>query len=226
MSLLKLLLRALGPVRATLFGVAILLPARTSAGTLISHTDLLFATLDQESNGLHVVIIGSLTYNDPVAAGSLVDIGLSDLTCFYLTFSETYLYGWGVPGFSDKVVTYTAGLQDIASFDLRTHGLGDDDNLTMVVDFIPGGGRFGTLSVTPNNDNLFPGVGPLVGAIGEAYGAFDPAPVSGVPEPATNVLVGIAGVLLLGSRRAWKSVSQNAPFLRLFGIFFVSGQKL
>ena len=184
-----------------LFGIAILLPAITSAGTLTSYTDLLSATLDQESNGLHVVITGSLTYTDPVAAGSLVDIGLSDLTSFHLTFSETYLYGWGVPGFSDKVETYTASLQDVASFDLRTNGLGDDDNLTMVVDFIPGGGRFGTLSVSPNSDDLFPGAGPLVGAIGEAYGAFDPVPVSGVPEPATRALLAIAGVLLLGWRR-------------------------
>jgi hypothetical protein len=184
-----------------LFGIAILLPAIAGAGALTSHTDLLSATLDQESNGLHVVITGSLTYADPVAAGSLVDIGLSDLTCFTLTFSETYLYGWGVPGFSDKVETYTAGLQDVASFDLRTRGFGDEDNLTMVVDFIPGGGRFGTLSVAPNSDNLFPGAGPLVGAIGEAYGAFDPAPVSAVPEPATSALLAIAGVLLLGWRR-------------------------
>jgi hypothetical protein len=184
-----------------LLGIAILLPPIISAGTITSHSDLLSATLDQESNGLHVVITGSLTYTDPVAAGLPVDIGLSDLSCFTLTFSETYLYGWGVPGFSDNVATYTAGLQDVASFDLRTGGFGDDDNLTMVVDFIPGGGRFGTLSVAPNSDNLFPGVGPLVGTIGEAYGAFDPVPVSGVPEPATYVLVAFAGVLLLGLRR-------------------------
>jgi hypothetical protein len=201
MSFFRPLLRVLGPVRAMLLGVAILTPAITNAGTLTSNTDLLSATLDQESNGLHVVITGSLTYTDPVALGLPVDIRLSDLSCFTLTFSETYLYGWGVPGFSDNVATYTAGLQDVASFDLRTGGFGDDDNLTMVVDFIPGGGRFGTLSVAPNSDNLFPGVGPLVGAIGEAYGAFDPAPVSGVPEPTTNMLVVLAGVLLLAWRR-------------------------
>jgi hypothetical protein len=202
MSFFRPLLCVLGPVRAMFFGIAILFPAIASAGTLVSHTDLLSATLDQESNGLHVVITGSLTYTNPAAAGSLVNIGLSDLTSFNLTFSETYLYGWGVPGFSDKVETYTAGLQDVASFNLRTRGLGDDENLTMVVDFIPGGGRFGTLSVAPNTNNLFSGVGPLVGTIGEAYGAFDPSPpISAVPEPATNVLVALAGVLLLVWRR-------------------------
>lgn len=182
---------------------ALLFLATANADTVFSSsptsiTDLLAATLDGESNGLHVQINGQMTYNPQLAVDSIVN--QSALTSLDLTFVETFAYGWNAPGISDKQITYVTDLNSVQDFSYNMA----TDKLSMQIQFNPENPR-SVLVVfeNPGGGPFPPGIGDTIGFIPQdAYGYFDPAQlipeVAGVsaPEPYTLPLVGLVFIAI------------------------------
>lgn len=172
----------------TLLAAALLTAGIASADTISSHEDTFTSTMDRESNGLHVVVNGDFTYNQP---GNGTVVGLSDLTSFSMTLTDQFAYGWnGVP---PHIMAYSLGMDSIQSFSFDT----DTEILTESILVIPSDPDHGTFTMEADFLGLPIGDAPEVGIFNSAYGpASDPSvAASSVPEPTYAVL---AGLLLTG----------------------------
>lgn len=185
---------------------ALLFLATANADTVFSSsptsiTDILQATLDGESAGLHAQINGQMTYNPQLAVDGVVS--QSALTSFNLTLIETFAYGWNAPGISDNPVTYQIGMDMLENFSYNM----STDKLAFQVAFNPDNPR-AVLAVFDNPGGAIPeDIGDTIGFIPQdAYGYFDPlqvtpdsAPVGAglaAPEPYMLPLVGLVLVFI------------------------------
>lgn len=173
-----------------------------NADTLNGNTDTISAVLDRESNGQHVVVDGSFTFNTP-ASGTVV--GISNLTAFSISLTSQTNYGWGV---EEPIETYTGGLSNLNSFtfnegnDLVTLSLNvtdQQDSDTQV------------FTIGPNTAPFLFGNSAEIGAFGNAWGPADPTAViltesaSNAPEPEyafiTGLLLACIGAIRWNSKK-------------------------